>query len=72
MSSDTISLTTTQLNAILAAQIGIFVAGTLLFTLCLFNIWKYLIVKKRYKDVNDLFFYINAVIIILTFLYSTA
>ena len=50
----------------------IYISGILLLGLSIFNISQYLIKKGRYKEVSDLLFYINAVVIIISTVYMAA
>ena len=53
-------------------QLIIYVSGALLLALSLFNTWKYLIKKGRYREVSDLLFYMNTAVIIPATLWSSA
>ena len=64
-STNSESLSKGQLNIILATKIIIITFGLLLLGFTCFNIKNYLIVKKRYRIYNDLFFYINVVVILI-------
>ena len=64
--NETKEMSNRRVNIILAARISVIIVSVLLLVCTCFNIYAYVIKKKRYRDVNDLLFYINAVLVIVS------
>ena len=58
-------LTHYQGSLILATKILIIAVGLMLLAFAAFNIVNYLSIRKRYRNYNDLFFYINVVMMLV-------
>ena len=58
-------MTQQEKSYILATKILVITIGLLLLVFAGFNIFSYLVVRKRYRNYYDLLFYINVVLILI-------
>ena len=58
-------LTDAELATITVIQVIIFAFGGFTILLWLVNFWKYLIRAKRYKELTNLLFYFNAILVMI-------
>ena len=66
MTNKACTIDQTQRNVIYGVRITILAVSIILLACTLILIYTYIIKKRRYRDVNDLLFYINAVLIIVS------